>query len=540
MRRSLLCSAFLLALCLGGPAGAAGVNQPQSVLWAPILGRTLDDLSHDLAAGKVTSEQLVIAYQARIAAIDTSGPELHSVIALNPHALEDARASDAERQAKGARGPLQGLPILVKDNIETLDPMPTTAGSLALRDNFAGRDAPVIARLRAAGAIILGKTNLSEWANMRGSPSVSGWSGVGGLTRNPFSPDRSPCGSSSGSGAAVAAELAAAAIGTETDGSVVCPSSVNGLVGLKPTVGLVSRTHVVPISHSQDTPGPMGHSVTDVALLLAAMAGSDPADAATKDADQHRPDFVAALDAHALQGKRIGVMRFEAGFHPQTDAVFAHALEVLRKAGATTVDIDKWPGLDAIGDAELTVLLTELKADMGTYLASTPKNIETRTLADLIAFNMAHADRELALFGQELFEKGEATQGLDDAGYKAARATSLRLAGAEGIDKMLADNKLDGLVAPTAGPAWVVDTVNGDHSSGGASTLPAVAGYPHLTVPMGLVSGLPVGFSFIGPAWSEARLLGFGYAFEQALGFKPRPGFVAVAPLGAAGDPVSN
>ena len=540
MRRSLLCSAFLLGLFLGGSAVAADMSQPESVLWAPILGRTLADLSHDLVAGKVTSEQLVLAYQARIAAIDTSGPELHSVIALNPHALQDARASDAERRAKGARGPLDGLPILVKDNIETLDPMPTTAGSLALRDNFAGRDAPVVARLRAAGAIILGKTNLSEWANMRGAPSVSGWSGVGGLTKNPYSPDRSPCGSSSGSGAAVAADLAAAAIGTETDGSVVCPSSVNGLVGLKPTVGLVSRTHVVPISHSQDTPGPMGHSVTDVALLLAAMAGSDPADAATKDADQHKPDFVAALDAHALQGKRIGVMRFEAGFHPETDVVFAHALDVLRKAGATTVEIDKWPGLDAIGDAELIVLLTELKADMGTYLASTPTRIETRTLADLIAFNKAHADRELALFGQELFEKGEATQGLDDAGYKAARATSQRLAGAEGIDKMLADKKLDALVAPTAGPAWVVDTINGDHSSGGASTLPAVAGYPHLTVPMGLVSGLPVGFSFIGPAWSEARLLGFGYAFEQTLGFKPRPDFAPVAPLGAAGDPISK
>jgi amidase len=321
---------------------------------------------------------------------------------------------------------------------------------------------------------------------------------------------------------------------------VVCPSSVNGLVGLKPTVGLVSRTHVVPISHSQDTPGPMGHSVGDVALLLSAMAGSDPADPATREADQHKSDYVAALDAHALAGKRIGVMRFEAGFHPETDVVFAQALDVLRKAGATVVEIDKWPGIDAIGDAELLVLLTELKADMATYLASTPKAVATRTLADLIAFNKAHADRELAVFGQELFEKGEATQGLDDPAYKAARATSLRLAGVDGIDKMLADNRLDALVAPTAGPAWVVDAVNGDHASGGSSTLPAVAGYPHLTVPMGLVYGLPVGFSFIGPAWSEARLLGFGYAFEQALNFKPSPTFTALDPLGTNDEPISQ
>jgi amidase len=540
MRRSFIFLAVLLGCFLDVPVKAADMTQPERVLWDSVTGRSLADLSRDLAAGKVTSAELVIAYQARIAAIDTAGPALCAVIALNPRALADARALDSERREKGARGPLHGVPILVKDNIETADPMPTTAGSLALRENFAGRDAPVIARLRAAGAIILGKTNLSEWANMRGSRSVSGWSAVGGLTKNPFSPDRSPCGSSSGSGAAIAAELAAAAIGTETDGSVVCPSSVNGLVGLKPTVGLVSRTHVVPISHSQDTPGPMGHSVTDVALLLAAMAGTDPLDAATQAADRHKPDFVAALRAESLRGKRIGVMRFEAGFHPETDAVFAHALDVLRGAGATLVEIQTWPGIDAIGDAEQIVLLTELKADMATYLASTPKAVGPRTLADLIAFNTAHADRELALFGQELFEKGEATQGLGDAGYKSARALSLRLAGADGIDKMLADDRLDALVAPTAGPAWVVDTINGDHSAGGASTLPAVAGYPHLTVPMGLVSGLPVGLSFIGPAWSEARLLGLGYAFEQALGFKPRPGFVPVSPLGAAGEPVAR
>jgi amidase len=539
MHASLFRFVLITGMLLCGAWGS-DMSQPQAVLWAPVMGRNMADLRDDLASGRVTSEQLVLAYQARIAAIDASGPALHAVIALNPHALADARALDQERVMTGARGPLHGMPILVKDNIETLDPMPTTAGSLALQKNLTGRDAPVIARLRAAGAVILGKTNLSEWANMRGIRSISGWSGVGGLTKNPFSPDRSPCGSSSGSGAAIAAELGAAAIGTETDGSVVCPSSINGLVGLKPTMGLVSRTHVVPISHSQDTPGPMGHSVTDVALLLTAMAGTDPLDAATKDADQHKSDYVTALDAHALQGKRIGVMRFEAGFHPETDTVFAHALDVLRASGATLVEIEKWPGLDAIGDAELKVLLTELRVDMAAYLGSTPNTITTRTLADLIAFNKAHADRELGLFGQELFEKGEATTGLDDADYKAARALSLRLAGVDGIDKMLADNKLDALVAPTAGPAWVVDTVNGDHSAGNASTLPAVAGYPHLTVPMGLVFGLPVGFSFIGPAWSEARLLGFGYAFEQAIKFKPRPGYAPVPAVGGLFDPAPH
>jgi amidase len=523
----------LFCLCLQTPSWGADVSQPQTTLSATILDRGLADLQSDLAAGRVTSVQLVSAYLARIDAIDASGPALHSVIALNGQALDDARALDEERRTHGPRGPLHGIPILIKDNIETREPMATTAGSLALKDNITGRDAPVVARLRAAGAIILGKTNLSEWANIRGSRSVSGWSAIGGLTKNPFSPDRSACGSSSGSGAAIAAELAAAAIGTETDGSVTCPSSVNGLAGLKPTVGLVSRTHIVPISHSQDTPGPMGHSVTDIAILLSAMAGSDPLDPATMEADWHVEDFTAALEVTALHGKRIGVMRFEAGFHPETDAVFAHALDVLRDAGATLVEIPKWPGAGAIGDAEHLVLLTELKADLAAYLATTPKAVTTRTLADVIAFNKAHADRELGLFGQELFEKAELTAGLDDAAYQAARATSLRLAGAEGIDKMLADQKLDAVVAPTAGPAWVVDTVNGDSSTGQTSTLPAVAGYPHLSLPMGDVSGLPVGLSIIGPAWSDARILAYGYAFEQALKYHAKPGFTPLPAVAA-------
>ncbi len=523
--RAAQCLILMLAAI---PLQAKNVTEPATLLSGTILGRSLADLQNDLAAGRVTSEKLVIAFEARIAALDSAGPALQSIIALNPNALDEARALDRERTAHGARGPLHGIPLLVKDNIETADPIPTTAGSLALKDNLTRRDAPVVSRLRAAGAIILGKTNLSEWANIRGIRAVSGWSGIGGLTKNPFSPDRSASGSSSGSGAAIAAQFAAAALGTETDGSVVSPSSLNGLVGLKPTVGLVSRTHIVPISHSQDTPGPMAHTVRDAALLLTAMAGSDPADPATREADAHRADFTAALDPHALQGRRLGVLRFDAGFNPETDAVFAHALEILKRSGATLVEIDKLPGAEAIGDAENKVLLTELKSDLNAYLATTPASVTTRTLADVIAFNLAHADRELGLFGQELFLKAESTNGLSDPAYLAARALSLKLAGAEGIDKMLAADKLDALVAPTAGPAWVVDTVNGDASSGQTSTLPAVAGYPHLTVPMGSVFGLPVGLSFIGPAWSEARLLAYGYAFEQEAGIRPRPTFTPI------------
>lgn len=489
---------------------------------------TVTDLQTALAAGHTTSEKLVQSYLDRIDKIDRAGPALYAVLAINPDAIAAARALDAERAAHGVRGPLHGIPILLKDNIETADPMPTTAGSLALRDNMTHRDATLAAKLRAAGAIVLGKTNLSEWANMRGSRSVSGWSGLGGLTKNPWSPDRSACGSSSGSGAAVAAGLAAAAIGTETDGSVTCPASVNGIVGFKPTLGLVSRHNIVPLAHSQDTAGPMARSVSDVALLLGVMAGSDPADVATKDADAHRADYLGGLKPEALKGRRLGVMRFEAGFHPETDAVFAHALDVLRQAGATLVEIDKLPGSEAIGDAELIVLLTELKADLAAYLATTPKAVTTRTLADLIAFNRDHADRELGLFGQELFEKSQATHGLDDPAYLEARKTSLRLAGQDGIDRMLAADHLDALVAPTAGPAWVVDTINGDHSTGQTSTLPAVAGYPHLSLPMGLVAGLPVGLSIIGPAWSDARVLAYGFAFEQALRFTAEPGLKPV------------
>jgi amidase len=445
---------------------------------------------------------------ARIAALN---PRVNAVIAVDPTAIAQARALDRMRRA---HGPLFGMPILIKDNIETDGPLPTTAGSLALADNVTHRDAPLVARLRAAGAVIVGKTNLSEWANIRSNSSISGWSAIGGQTHNPHALNRNPCGSSSGSGAAVAAGMVPAAIGTETDGSITCPAAINGIVGFKPTVGLVSRTFVVPISHSQDTPGPMTRSVRDAALVLNAIAGSDPADPATREADARRTDYAAGLNPNALRGVRIGVMRFASGFG--TNDALEAALTVLRAQGATLVDITEFSGREEMGRNELSVLMSELKVDMNAYLATTPRTVRARTLADVIAFNRAHADAELALFGQELFERAEATHGLDDD-YRRARATSLRLAGHDGIDKLLHDNNVIALVGPTMPPAWPIDAVNGDQiSGGGAGNLAAIAGYPHLTVPMGNVRGLPVGLSFIGAQWDDARILALGYAYEQA------------------------
>ncbi len=525
--RLLLLLGLLVTAAQGAPPGPADLGTAA--------------LADALRDGSLSAEAATSAALDRVTALDRAGPALHAVLALNPRAAEDARALDAERAARGPRGALHGVPVLVKDNIETADPVATTAGSLALADNVTGRDAPLVARLRAAGAVILGKANLSEWANIRGSRSVSGWSAAGGLTRNPYALDRSACGSSSGSAVAVAAGMVSAAIGTETDGSITCPASLTGIVGLKPTLGLVSRARIVPIAHSQDTAGPMARSVRDAALVLGVIAGSDPLDPATREADAHRADYVAGLDAGALRGARLGVMRFAAGFHPETDAVFERALGTLRDAGAVLVEIDALPGSPApgsdevgpqqrIGDAEGLVLTTELKADLDAYLADAAPAVAARTLAAVIAFNDAHAAQELALFGQELFVKAQAGPGLDDPGYRAALATAKRLAGPEGIGRMLAEGKLDALVAPTMGPAWVVDVVNGDHAMGSTSTLPAVAGVPHLTVPMGEVSGLPVGLSIVGAAWSDARVLALGYAFEQAAGVAMRPGFAASLP----------
>jgi amidase len=477
-------------------------------------------------AGQVTSEQLVQGYLARIAAMDTRGPRLNSVIALNPHALADARKLDAERRAGRVRGPLHGVPVLLKDNIESDDGTATTAGSLALSANVTNRDAPLVRRLTDAGAVILGKANLSEWANFRSTRSISGWTGVAGLVRNPYSLDRTACGSSAGSGAAVAAGFVTNAIGTETDGSITCPAAANGVVGLKPTVGLVSRTFVVPISPQQDTPGPMTRTVADAAAMLNALAGSDMADPMTRDADAHKADYLAGLRPDALQGVRLGVLRMTQGRSPQTDQVFEAALDALRKQGAVLVEVKGADDatMSQVSAAEGEALRVEFKASLNAYLATLPAAVKTRTLADLVAFN-GKEPRETPLFGQEVFEQSLTAPSLDDQGYLAKRAKARDLARAT-IDKMLADNNVVALVGPTTGPASIVDPINGSRSLGSYSTLPAVSGYPHLTLPMGQVTGLPVNISFIGAPWSEARLLALGYAFEQATHARFDPQFL--------------
>lgn len=521
-------SLIMLSLALAA-APAAAQTLP------PVEEASIGDLQAMIAKG-ASSEAITQAYLARIAAMDRAGPTLRSVIAVNPDAIAQAKAADARRKAGRPLGPLDGVPVLIKDNIETRDPIATTAGSLALKDNVTGRDAPVVAGLRKGGAVILSKTNLSEWANIRSSSSISGWSAVGGQVRNPYALDRTPCGSSSGTGAAISASFAAVGIGTETDGSVVCPSSINGLVGLKPTIGLVSRSHVVPISHSQDTPGPMGRSVRDVALLFTAMIGSDPADKATAAADRHRRDYAAGLDAATLAGVRVAVLR------PRMSAdlarAFDAALTVLKAKGAVLVDVDL-PKLDGIGEAEFAVLLTELKADLNAYLATTPPAVKARTLKDLIAFNEANAATEMPFFGQETFIAAEKTAGVADAEYLGARAKSLRLAARDGIDAMLAKAGAAMIVTPTTGAAWLIDPVYGDKYEGPASSrLPAVSGYPNLTVPMGLVRGLPVGLSMIGPAHAEQALLGAGYVYEQASKARRAPRYLPSADVGPGADGV--
>lgn len=521
-------SLFLMAACQPQTPPAAPDKDDFSALVAE--PRSLVDIAADIASKKTTSAAVVQAFLDRIAAVDDAGPMLNAVLALNPNALADAKALDALLAEGISKGPLHGVPILLKDNIDSADPMPTTAGSLALQLNVTGRDAPLVARLRAAGAVILGKTNLSEWANFRSSSSTSGWSAVGGQTRNPHVLDRNPCGSSAGSGAAMAAGLAAAAIGTETDGSIVCPSSTNGIVGLKPTIGLVSRTHIVPISATQDTAGPMVLTVADAALLLSVIAGTDPADPATAEADTRKQDYAAALDLNALQGKRIGVARFEAGYHNPTDAAFAEALEVLKAAGAELVEIEEFGGdMGAMGAAEFTVLLAEFRAGLDAYLATAPEGVKARTLADLIAFNAA-TPAETEFFGQEIFEEAAKAPALTDKAYLDAKATAARLAGPNGIDRLLAANNVVALVAPTGGPAWPTDPVNGDHFLGSSSGLAAVSGYPSITVPMGEVRDLPLGISFFGAKWSEATLLGLAYAYEQKSQARTAPEFFRTLP----------
>jgi amidase len=513
-------------------AAALGLAAPaHGQVKSGVEDATITSLSADLAAGRTTSVKAVTAYLARIAAMDRKGPKLNSIITLNPDALWQARARDAERRAGKARGPLHGVPILLKDNIEAAG-MPTTAGSLALAHNDPGRDSPVAAALKAQGAIILGKTNLSEWANFRSERSMSGWSAVGGLTRNPYALDRTTCGSSSGSGAAVAAGFAPAAIGSETNGSIICPSSMMGLVGLKPSIGLVPRTHIVPISHSQDTAGPMARSVRDVAILFSALIASDPGDPTTANAMSHAKDYAAALDPAAIRGMRIGVIR--GGAQPDLLARFDTALDVLKTAGATLVEVTK-PPMEGMGDASYDVLKYEFKADLDAYLATTREDqVPARTLQSLIAFNAANRDREMPLFGQDIFAMSQEKAPLTDPVYKAAREKSLRLAGKEGIDAMLAADKLDLLVMVSYGPAWPSDTVWGDQYEGpsGSTGPAAIAGYPHLTVPMGAVRGLPVGLSFIGAAFTEQTLLNAGLAYEQAAGVTLKPDFRPTADTG--------
>jgi amidase len=528
-----------LAACAGAdtshaamPASPASPGAPAGAAPAPaadLVEATFAELTAKLAAGTETSKSLVAKYRARIAALDQQGPMLRAVLELNPEADAIAARLDAERAAGKLRGPLHGLPILVKDNVETGDQMTTTCGSLALEGSRAAADAFVVARLRAAGAIILGKTNLSEWANFRGMASSSGWSGRGGQCRNPYALDRTPSGSSSGSGVATAASLCAAAIGSETDGSIVSPSSINGLVGVKPTVGLVSRAGVIPLSATQDTLGPMARTVTDAAILLTVIAGPDPADPVTTAPHKARPraaeDYTKYLSPKALVGARIGVPR--KGFFGvvrSVDALMTTALAKLAELGAVLVDPAELTPPAELGPAELEVLVTELKVYLDKHLAGR-KDARVHSVADAIAFNRQHADRELGIFGQEFFEQAAQKTGLDDKAYVEARATCRKVALM--IDQVMAEHRLDAFVATTNSPAWLIDAVNGDGGGGvSASTLPAVSGYPHVTVPGGQYRGLPVGLSLFGAPYSEGKLLGYAFAYEQATKLRRPPRYL--------------
>jgi amidase len=519
----------------GGRVEAAGSASAGPAGGAPpfeLDETTVAELQSAMASGARTARSIAEAYLARIEAVDRSGPTLRSVIEVNPEALEIAAALDDERRAKGARGPLHGIPELIKDNVATGDRMETTAGSLALLGGKAPRDSAVAARLRAAGAVILGKTNLSEWANFRSSHSSSGWSGRGGQCANPYVLDRNPCGSSSGTGAAISANLAAVGVGTETDGSIVCPSHACGLVGIKPTVGLVGRSGIVPISHTQDTAGPMARTVTDAALLLAALAGVDAADEATRPVAGKSFDYKQFLAADGLKGARIGVPRKGFfGYSGPADRLIAEAIAAMRSAGAVVVDPADIPHNGEYDDAELEVLLYEFKADLNAYLRTWAPGAEARTLADLIAFNEKHRERELPYFGQETFVKAQEKGPLTEKAYLKALERCRKLSRRKGLDAVFASQRLDALVAPTGGPAWTTDVVNGDHFLGAASTPAAVSGYPSITVPAGYAFGLPVGLTFIGKAWQEGPLIRLAYAFEQLTRHRRAPEFLPTLPV---------
>jgi amidase len=493
---------------------------------------TIGDLQDAMKSGKFTARGLTEKYLERIAEVDKHGPALNAIIELNPDALSIADALDAERKSNKLRGPLHGIPVLIKDNIGTADRMMTTAGSLALLGFAPPNDSGVAQRLRASGAVILGKTNLSEWANFRSSRASSGWSGRGGQTRNPYALDRSPCGSSSGSGAATSANLCAASVGSETDGSIVCPSSGNGLVGIKPTVGLVSRAGIIPIAHSQDTAGPMCRTVTDAAILLGALAGTDSADLATKvPARKTFADYTQFLDRAGLRGARIGILRKTYDFSESTASIFRAALEAMKHEGAILVDPVEVASLGKFDDSELDVLLYEFKADLNAYLAAAGPKAPAHSLKELIDFNERNRERELPYFGQDLFVKAEKKGPLASKAYLNALAKNHRLARTEGIDTVMDKHRLDALVAMTAGPSWLIDLVDGDHDTGGSSSLAAVAGYPNINVPAGLVFGMPVGISFFGRAWSEPKLLKIAYAFEQTTRARKAPRLLPTADL---------
>lgn len=491
---------------------------------------SLADITRGLQQGKWTSAHLVELYLARINAVDQNGPQLRSVLALNPDAAAIAVQLDRERKSGQIRGPLHGVPIFVKDNIETRDPISTTAGSLALANWRSSQDAFVAARLRAAGAVILGKTNLSEWANYRSTHSASAWSGVGGQTKCAYALDRNPSGSSSGSGVATSASLCAAAVGTETDGSVTAPASINGIVGIKPTVGLISRSGIVPISASQDTAGPMARTVRDVAILLSAMTGVDPQDSATS-ASQGKavPDYTRFLDPNGLRGARLGIARkFFANDAPM-DAFLSRCVDALKKAGAEVIDPADIAAFAQLSAPESDVLSYEFKDGLNRYLTRLPSNSPARTLADLIAFNEKNRDREMPYFGQELFIQSEAKGPLTDPAYIQARADCVRLSRQQGIDALLAQYKLDAIVSLTSGPACFIDHINGDEDTGGCTSPAAVAGYPHITVPAGLYDGLPIGLSFFSTAWTEPTLIKLAYAWEQQMNARRKPAFAASA-----------
>ncbi|MBQ02019.1 MAG: amidase [Acidobacteria bacterium] len=528
------------ALAITGPV-ACGLAPPSPVADTPVGDFALEEttiaaLGEGMTSGEWTARSITEAYLTRIEQLNLQGPLLRAVLETNPDALVIADELDRERRAQGARGPLHGVPIVLKDNIDTGDRMTTTAGSLALSGWVPPQDSTVAARLRAAGAVLLAKANLSEWANFRSTRSSSGWSGRGGQCRNPYVLDRNPCGSSSGSGVAVSANLAAVAIGTETDGSVVCPSSANGIVGIKPTVGLVSRAGVIPISHTQDTAGPMARTVRDAAMVLGAMAGADPRDPATAESETRGlADYTPFLEANGLEGMRVGVARRFLGFHDGVDQIVERAIAAMRAAGAVIVDpVDLRPsGRPAAGDvvtsmgaAETEVLLYEFKADLNAYLAARGPDAEVRSLADLIAFNERNATDEMAYFGQERLLAAEEKGPLSEPRYLAALAAARRLSRADGIDRTMDDHELDAIIGPTGGPAWVTDLVNGDHFGGSSSGYPAVAGYPNITVPAGEVHGLPVGLSFFGRAWSEPTLIRIAYSFEQTTRARRVPRFL--------------